>query len=94
MMDLWVSKAMNDKPLLTGQVLCQKWSMFADLVGIPEGDKLKLSDGWLTRFKARNGLKDIKRHGEAGSSGAETVENERKWVQGVEVPDVPFTALQ
>ena len=82
-MDLWVSKAMNDKLLLTGQALRQKWSTFADLVGIPEGDKLKLSDGWLTRFKARNGLKDIKRHGEAGSSGAETVENERKRVQGL-----------
>ena len=45
MIDLWVSKAMNDKLLLTGQALRQKWSTFADLVGIPEGDKLKLSDG-------------------------------------------------
>ncbi|KIJ90741.1 hypothetical protein K443DRAFT_116166 [Laccaria amethystina LaAM-08-1] len=83
MMDLWVSKAMNDKLLLTGQVLRHKWNTFADLLGIPEDDRLKLTDGWLTRFKARNGLKDIKRHGEAGSSAAETVTKERKRVQGL-----------
>ena len=56
---------------------------FADLVVIPKDDKFKLSDGWLTCFKARNGLKDIKRHGEARSSGTKTVENKRKQVQGL-----------
>ncbi|KIM36341.1 hypothetical protein M413DRAFT_424966 [Hebeloma cylindrosporum] len=83
MMDLWVSKAMNDGILLTGEVLRQKWNTFANLVGIPEDERLKLSDGWLTRFKDRNGLKEMKRHGEAASSGAATVENERKRVQGL-----------
>jgi hypothetical protein len=29
MMDLWVSKAMSDGILLTGEVLRQKWSTFA-----------------------------------------------------------------
>ena len=48
MMDLWVLKAMNDKILLTGEVLRQKWNMFAKLVGIPKDEKLNLSDGWLT----------------------------------------------
>ena len=56
MMDLWVSKAMNDKILLTGEVHRQKWNMFTKLVGIPEDEKLNLSDGWLTRFKDRNGI--------------------------------------
>ena len=59
MMDLWVLKAMNDKILLTGEVLRQKWNTFATLVGIPEDDRLKLSEGWLTRFKERNGLKEV-----------------------------------
>jgi hypothetical protein len=40
-----------------------------------------LSNGWLGRFKERNGLKEMKRHGEAGSSNAETVEKERKRMQ-------------
>ena len=81
MMDLWVSKAMNDDILLTGEVLRQKWVAFANLVGIPEDERLKLSDGWLTRFKERNGLKEMKRHGEAASSSAETVEREQKRIQ-------------
>ena len=37
MLDLWVSKAMADKILLMGEVLCQKWKVFADLACVPEG---------------------------------------------------------
>jgi len=81
MMYLWVSKAMGDGILLTGEVLRQKWTKFANLAGIPEDERLKLSNGWLGRFKERNGLKEVKRHGEAGSSNAETVEKERKRMQ-------------
>jgi hypothetical protein len=81
MMDLWILKAMNDKLLLTEEVPHQKWNTFTNLVGIPEDERLKLSNGWLTCFKDRNGLKEMKRHGEAASSSAETVENERKQIQ-------------
>jgi len=38
MMELWVTKAMQDKIQLTGEVLQQKWKAFADLVGIPEDE--------------------------------------------------------
>ena len=38
MMYLWVSKLMGDGILVTGEVLCQKWNAFADLVGIPQED--------------------------------------------------------
>ncbi|KIK81839.1 hypothetical protein PAXRUDRAFT_155153 [Paxillus rubicundulus Ve08.2h10] len=51
MLDLWVSKAMADNLLLTGEVLCQKWKIFADLVGVPDDECLKFSEGWLSRFK-------------------------------------------
>ena len=78
MMDLWVSKAMGDGILLTGEVLHQKWTRFADLVGVPEDERLNLSNGWLLHYKDRNGLKQFKHHGEAGSANAETVERERK----------------
>jgi Tc5 transposase DNA-binding domain len=80
MMDLWVLKVMDENLLLTREVLHQKWTAFANLVGVPEDERLKLSDGWFTCFKERNGLKEMKRHGEAASSRAETVERERKWI--------------
>jgi len=94
MMDLWVSKAMNDRVLLTGEVLRQKWNTFADLVGIPGDERLKLSDGWLTRFKERHGLAQSVRHGEAASAHGRTVEAERKRIRelikssGYELRDV------
>ena len=81
MMLLWVSKAMGDGILLTGDVLRQKWNIFADLAGIPEDERLKLSNGWLARFKERNNLMQRKRHGEAASASVDTVELERKRVQ-------------
>jgi hypothetical protein len=45
MIDLWVSMAMADNLLLTGEVLHQKWKKFADLVGVPEDEQLNLSKG-------------------------------------------------
>jgi Tc5 transposase DNA-binding domain len=81
MMDLWVSKAMGDGILLTGEFLRQKWTKFADLVGIPQDERLNLSNGWLARYKGRNGLKELKRHGEAASADSETVERERERIQ-------------
>jgi hypothetical protein len=81
MMYFWVSKAMSDGIILTGEVLRQKWTKFANLAGISEDERLKLSNGWLGRFKERNGLKEMRRHSEAGSSTAESVENEREQMQ-------------
>ena len=69
MMDLWVSQAMGDGILLTGEVLRQKWTQFADLAGVPTDECLRLSNGWLAWYKARNGLKEFKHHGEASSVG-------------------------
>ena len=83
MMHLWVSKAMGDGVLLTGEVLRQKWNCFADLVRVPQDERLHLSNGWLDCFKHWNGLKDIKRHGEAVSANTCTVEQEWKRVQGL-----------
>ncbi len=63
MLDLWVSKAMADGILINGEIIRQKWRKFADLAGVPEDERLKLSDSWLSRYKVRAGLKEIKRHG-------------------------------
>ena len=81
MMELWVSKAMAEGILLTGEVLCQKWTKFADLAGVPQDEHLNLSDGWLSRFKAHTGLKQFKRHGNAASADLETVKREQKCIQ-------------
>jgi Tc5 transposase DNA-binding domain len=62
-------------------VLCQKWNSFANLAGIPEDERLKLSNGWLGRFKVRHNLKQTRRHGEAALASTETVEQEQKWIQ-------------
>jgi hypothetical protein len=83
MMDLWVSMAMSDNILLTGEVLHQKWTQFADLMGIPKEDCLNLSDGWLAQFKVRNGLKEFKHHGEAASVSPEMADRERQRIQGL-----------
>ena len=50
---------MSDGITLTGDVIWQKWGDFADCVGIPEDERLQLSDGWLASFKAWNGLKSF-----------------------------------
>ena len=50
---------MGDGIALTGEVLRQKWMVFADMVGVPDDERLNLSEGWLTSFKARHGLKDM-----------------------------------
>jgi hypothetical protein len=81
MMDLWIAKAMADNIILTGEVLCQKWTTFANLAGVPEDEHLSLSEGWLTRFKGRYGLKDLKRYGEAASANPEVIETERSRIR-------------
>ena len=81
MLDLWVSKAMGEKILLTEEVLHKKWRKFADLVGVLENEQLNLSEDWLTWYKARTGLKNIKHHGEATLSASETVEKKQQHIQ-------------
>jgi hypothetical protein len=81
MLELWVSKAMTNGILLTGEVLRQKWRTFADLAGVPDDERLTLSEGWLSRFKGRTNLKQLKRHGEAGSAEPAVVERERLRIQ-------------
>jgi hypothetical protein len=80
MLELWIMKAMSDEVQLSGEILRQKWTRFADLVGVPEDERIVLSDGWLASLKRRCGLKNFKRHGEAGSASSEEVESERERV--------------
>ena len=81
MMYLWVSKAMGDGIPLTREILRQKWNSFTDMASIPEDERLKLSNGWLGCFKVRYGLREMRRHGEAASANADTVNAERQRIQ-------------
>ncbi len=77
MLELWVTKAMESNLQVTGEVLRQEWIRFADMAGVPEDGRLKLSEGWLGCFKMRTGLKQYKRHGEAASASADMVKKDR-----------------
>jgi hypothetical protein len=83
MMDLWVARAMEDGIDLTGEVLHQKWTRFADLANIPEDEHLYLSDGWLAKFKARHNLKNKKQHGKAALADPEAVEQDQQRLQNL-----------
>ena len=60
MLELWVSQAMTNGLLITGEAIRQKWRTFATLAGIPEDDHLKLSEGWLFISKTANLLNLLK----------------------------------
>jgi hypothetical protein len=78
MMEIWVKTALQQKVTLTGELLRQKWAVFADAANVPVEDRLNLSNGWLARFKIRLGLKEYKYHGEAGSADLGDVEREQQ----------------
>ena len=83
MLDAWTMMACEDGLLLTGDVIHQKWRMFADMCGVPQDERLTLSEGWLSKYKLRMGLKGVKRHGEAASASTEAIEKERHRIQNI-----------
>ena len=66
---------------VNGEILHQKWKQFADLAGVLKDEWLILSERWLIAFKKCCGLKEFKKHGEAGSSTAEDVKKEHVCLQ-------------
>jgi hypothetical protein len=72
---------MRERVHLAGEIIRQKWTRFADLAGIPEDERLALSEGWLASLKKRCGLKEFKRHGEADSANPVEIAAERKRIQ-------------
>jgi hypothetical protein len=83
MLELWVTKAMNDNISLSGDTLRQKWTRFADMLNIPQDERLMLSGGWLDSFKKRCGLKNFKRYGEASSANPDDIEVERDRIKAL-----------
>ena len=94
MLELWIAKAMSDGVQLNGEIIKQKWTHFADIVGVSEDEWVSLSGGWLDSVKKRCGLKGFKQHGEAGSANPEDVEHDREhiceliWCRGYQLKDI------
>lgn len=55
------------KAILSDAILVEKAKKIATGLGVPEGT-LVFSTGWLGKFKNRNGIHQIKLHGEASSA--------------------------
>jgi hypothetical protein len=64
-------------------VIQAKWREFATLFKVPQSEWLKLSEGWLTKFKVHNGYKQRVRHGKAGSATSDTVISEQRRIQDI-----------
>ncbi|XP_071056889.1 tigger transposable element-derived protein 6-like [Onthophagus taurus] len=59
---------------MSGTILKEKADNFAKR--LPGHENFKATDGWLSRWKVRHGIKCKKAHGEKNSSNVETAE---KW---------------
>jgi hypothetical protein len=75
-LQFWTSQAVAAGLPLSDMILQQKALEFAQMLNIGE-DKIKFSNGWVWRFKERNGLKRVKFSGEANSAPIESLPEER-----------------
>jgi len=74
-MQIWTSQATAAGMPLTDMILQQKGKEFAKMLNIEE--QLKCTNGWVYRFKVRNGLRKVNLSGEANSAPLETLPEER-----------------
>ncbi|QRW13379.1 tigger transposable element-derived protein 4 [Ceratobasidium sp. AG-Ba] len=72
----WIKQRHGGGIRLTGALICEKAREFCRLFDIPEAQTLKFSNGWLSRLKARFGLRVYKFHGEAASAPIDTLDTE------------------
>ncbi|CAG8670532.1 2937_t:CDS:1 [Ambispora gerdemannii] len=62
----WILRS-QDKITLTDAILVEKAKNFAQMLNISD-DNIKFSNGWLSKFKKRHNLAQIKKHGEDASA--------------------------
>ena len=74
-MQIWTSQAVVVGFPISDLILQQKGLEFAKSLNIE--DQLKCANGWVYRFKLRNGLHKITLSGEANSALLETLSEER-----------------
>jgi hypothetical protein len=74
---IWVGQALSSRMFISDAILKEKAIFFAYGLGLPE-NTLTFSNGWLMRFKKKNGLRRRKLHGESASALLETLPQERE----------------
>ncbi|CAB4419840.1 unnamed protein product [Rhizophagus irregularis] len=79
---IWVGQALSSRMFISDTILKEKAIFFAHNLGVPE-NTLTFSNGWITRFKKKNGLRRYKLHGESSSAPLETLPQERKKLQQI-----------
>jgi len=72
----WLEQQRSLKMVVSGPILCSRLQYFAKQLGIEDIEEPL--EGWLTRFKARYGVKAYVFHGEAGSIDPASVNTERR----------------
>jgi hypothetical protein len=73
---LWVKHMQEKGEHVTGAMLVAKRETYEERFKIPDDEHLK-GDGWLLSFKHAYGIKEFRRHGEAGSVDLSVVDAER-----------------
>ncbi|KAF8747739.1 CENP-B ARS binding protein-like protein, partial [Rhizoctonia solani] len=70
----WVEDSERRRLQINGELIKSKGRRIAIEMGVAPHDMIEFSDGWLTRFKRRYGLKEYVFHGEAASAPIELIE--------------------
>jgi hypothetical protein len=81
-LQIWISQAVATGLPLTDMILQQKGLELAQRLNIRE-DQIKFTNGWIWRFKQRNGLQRVKFSGEANSAPIETLPEERVHLRAI-----------
>ena len=77
-LSVWIDQVLeNPNSRITGDVIKEVVCRFYDLLEISEENRLQLSNGWLTKFLNRHGMKLYHFHGEASSAPIATLGVER-----------------
>ncbi|CAB4404871.1 unnamed protein product [Rhizophagus irregularis] len=74
-MQIWTSQAVTSGVPLTDGILQQKGLELAEMLNVE--DQLKCANGWVYRFKLRNGLQKVHVLGKAKSAPLESLSKER-----------------
>ena len=78
-MQIWTSQAVANGIPLSDMILQEKGLEFAKSLKIE--DKIKCTNGWIYKFKQRNGLRKVNYSGEANSAPLATLSEERSRLQ-------------
>lgn len=78
--NMWIEQVTAEGLIISDSIIKEKGHQFAQALAIPE-ESITFSNGWVTKFKQRNGLKKIIMHGEAASAPLENLSEERQKLQ-------------